>query len=329
MKIHRNMIEKIILVIITVSLFVIPHSLNLYGIHFFVILTMYATMAIAWNWIGGYAGQVSVGHAVYFGVGAYCTSLAQQKFSLNPWIGLLLGIIFALVFSLLVGLPTLRLSGRYFVISTLAIGEIFYSLVMGWGFVGGGGGIYIKKEVYNLLNMAFRHKIEYFYLIFSFFILSILVTIWLEKSKLGFYLRAIKGDDEAARALGINLRTYKQIALSMSAIMTAICGSFWANYASFVDPESVLINGISIKILLMAAIGGTGTVLGPILGALIIIPLTESSRVLFGSSGRGLDLLIYGVLIMLIAVLQPNGIMGMIRDLPNWIRNKKYSLRNH
>lgn len=326
MKLHRKFLENVILSVILVIIFLIPHFINSFGVHFFIILTMYATMAVAWNWIGGYAGQVSVGHAVYFGIGAYSTAIIQEMVKLNPWVGILSGVLVALIFSLIVGLPTLRLSGRYFVISTLAIGEIIYSLVMGWGFVGGGGGVYIRKNVFTFLSLAFKEKINYFYIIFGFFVLSVLLTIWLENSKLGFYLRAIKGDDEAARALGVDLRTFKQIALSMSAMMTAVCGAFWVNYASFVDPESAFINTISVRIVLMAAVGGTGTVLGPILGALIIIPLTESSRVLLGSSGRGFDLLIYGLLIMVIAVLQPKGIMGMIKGLPGSFKKKTKSL---
>ncbi|NLN70351.1 MAG: branched-chain amino acid ABC transporter permease [Chloroflexi bacterium] len=315
MKLPRKFTEYAILIIIIVTIFIVPHFVSSFGIHFFIILTMYAIMAIAWNWVGGYAGQVSVGHAVYFGIGAYSTAIVQEMFKLNPWFGLLTGVLVALLFSLAVGLPTLRLSGRYFVISTLAIGEIMYSLVMGWDFVGGGGGIYIKKIFYSFRSLTFTNIISYFYLIFAFFLLSTVLTIWLENSKLGFYLRAIKGDDEGARALGVDLRTNKQIALSMSAMMTAICGVFWVNYASFIDPESAFINTISVRILLMAAVGGTGTALGPVLGALIIIPLTESSRVLFGSSGRGLDLLIYGFLIMIIAVAQPRGIMGLFNRL--------------
>jgi len=284
-------------------------------VHFLVILVMYATLSTAWNWIGGYAGQVSVGHAVFFGIGAYSTALGSGMFAINPWVGTFIGMILSVIFAFLIGIPTFRSKGHYFVIATLAIGEIMFSLFMGWAAVGGGGGYFIKMKEHAFLNFQFKTKKEYLLLLIVFFVMGILITAWLQRSKIGYYLRAIKGDQDSARALGINPTKYKQIAMTMSAAMTALIGAFWANYILFIDPESVMVGSMSTRILLTTVVGGVGTIWGPIIGALIIIPLTEGTRTLLGGFGSGIDMVLYGVLIMIIAIWQPEGIMGYLKAL--------------
>lgn len=317
-------VKAAILVLVAIGLTVIPNLINPFAVHFLIILFMYATLSLAWNWLGGYAGQISVGHVIFFGVGAYSTAVGNAIFHLNPWLGTFLGILLAVAFSILIGLPTFRLKGHYFVIATLALNEIFFSVFMGWVAVGGGSGLFVPFRRASVFSFQFSNKNAYYFLILLFFIMAIGITVWLQRSKLGYYLRAIKGDSDAAMAIGIDLKLYKQIAMLMSAAMTALVGAFWANYVFFVDPESVFVGSISIKILLITVVGGVGTIAGPIIGSLIIIPLIEGTRILFGGMGTGLDSVIYGILIMAVAVWQPAGIMGFVKH----IKRKRSNMQN-
>lgn len=318
-KIHKK--TAAISSIIFIVLVAVPQLVSPFTVHSLINLLMYATLAIAWNWLGGYAGQVSVGHVMFFGLGAYGTGIMNGMFGFNPWVGTLFGILIAVVFGFLIGIPCFRLRGHYFVIATLALGEIMLSLFMGWTTVGGGSGYFIPFQKASIFNFQFGSKNGYYYVLLAFFVLGIAITVWLERSKVGYYLRAVKGDLEAARSIGIDTTRYKQIAMSMSAAMTALLGAFWANYILFIDPESVFPGSISFKILLITVVGGAGTVLGPIIGALIIIPLTEGTRMLFGGMGSGFDSILYGTLIMVMAVLQPEGIMGFVKS---YKRKKHY-----
>jgi branched-chain amino acid transport system permease protein len=310
----KKMMPLILISLSSIFLMVVPLFASSFMIHFLILLLMYTALATAWNWIGGYAGQVSVGHAVFFGLGAYSTGLANGMFHLNPWIGLFIGIVISVMFAFLIGIPTFHTRGLYFVIATLAINEIMFSLFMGWRTAGGGSGYFIPMKEASILNFQFSTKTPYFYIILIFFALSIGITLWLERSKIGYYLRAIKGDQDAAMAIGVNLKFYKQFAMTMSAAMTALIGAFWANYILFIDPGSCFSSTMSTRILLSVVVGGVGTLYGPIIGVLIIIPLTEGSRMLLGGYGSGIDSVLYGLLIMIIAALKPEGIMGFVKS---------------
>ena len=322
----KKMIPLILISLSVIFLIIVPLFTSSFMTHFLILLLMYATLATAWNWIGGYAGQISFGHAVFFGLGAYSTGLANGLFHLNPWIGLFIGIVISAIFSFLIGIPAFRSRGHYFIIATIAIGEVMFSLFMGWRVAGGGAGYYISMKEASILNFQFHSKTPYFYIVLIFFVLSIGITLWLERSKTGYYLRAIKGDPYAAMAIGINLSFYKQVAMMMSAAVTSLLGSFWANYLLFIDPESCFAGSMSVRILLIVAIGGVGTLYGPIIGVLIIIPLTEGTRMLLGGLGSGIDSVLYGLLIMIIAVLQPEGIMGIVKSYKRKIRFKQENI---
>ena len=269
--------------------------------HVMIMVFMYATLGLAWNMIGGYAGQISLGHAIFFGIGAYTSTLMLMKLSVSPWVGMVVGGIFSVVISLFIGYPCFKLAGHYFAIATIAIGEISQQWMRNWDWAGAAVGLTLPILLESLINLEFdSSKLFYYYIIFGLLILAILTTFWIDRSKLGYYFKAIKGDLEAARSLGIHVTKYKFYALALSAFFTSLCGSFYAQYILFIDPDSVFPLMLSIVICLVATLGGVGTIFGPVLGAFILIHISEFTRIYLGGGGRGTDLILYGLLIIII-----------------------------
>jgi branched-chain amino acid transport system permease protein len=288
-----------------------------YNVHFHHVLIMFmlfATLSQAWNLIGGFAGQVSFGHATFFGIGAYAALVLLKKYGLSPWAGMLIGGGLAAMVAILIGYPVFRLKGHYFAISTFAVAEIMERLFMNWDYVEGAIGLPAPVLEENLINfMWYKDKMPYFFIAFGFFVIVLILAHRIDRSKLGFYFRAVKQSPDAAEGLGIDTTRYKMIAMTLSAFLTALCGSFYAQYILYIDPPSVLSLDISIKIVLVTVLGGAGTVIGPYLGAAILIPLSEYSRILLGGTGKGVDLILFGALILVISVYQPLGLVGFFR----------------
>jgi branched-chain amino acid transport system permease protein len=280
---------------------------------------LYAMLATAWNVLAGYCGQISLGHAVFFGTGAYTSTLlaAQDWLGVwaSPWLGMALGALLAALLSQVIGYPVFRLRGHYFAIATIAVGEIVQTIAINWDTVGGARGLFVPiKRPDSLVNFQFHEsKQTYYYVALALLLLALGVSRWIVHSRTGFYFRAIREDQDAAAALGIPVAQYKQRAMAVSAALTALGGTFYAQYVFFIDPESVLPLSLSILICLMAVLGGVGTFWGPLLGAAILVPLGELMRVQFGGTGKALDLAIYGLLIMVVSVIQPGGIMALVQ----------------
>ncbi|MDD4571340.1 MAG: branched-chain amino acid ABC transporter permease [Clostridia bacterium] len=326
----NNLIKKlwqrpstIIVTLLFLFLLVVPKIVTGYYLHAVILIIMYATLGTAWNWIGGFAGQMSLGNAVYFGLGAYATACSQLWWGWNPWLGLLLGIVLSGIVAFLIGLPCFRLKGHYFAIATMAVGEIVNIIFTNWDAAGGASGLYLTIKESSLLNFQFASKVPYFYIVLVLLVLATAITIWLKNSRSGYYFRAIKEDPEAAKALGINLVNRKLMAIILSGTVSSVAGSFWINYMLFIDPPSAFLIMTSVQIALIAVMGGMGTVWGPIVGASIIIPLSEGSRMFLGGTGSGIDLVIYGLLIMLVAIYQPGGIVGAVNNYTKKRQSKK------
>ena len=285
--------------------------------HVMIMIFLYGALATAWNILAGYCGQISLGHAVYFGIGAYTSTLLVRDAALTPWLGMLAGAALAVIVSQLIGYPCFRLRGHYFAIATIGFGEIVQTSVLNWDLVGAARGLFIPiKRPDSLLNFQFHQsKAFYYYIALGLLALALGVTRWIERSRRGYYFRAIKEDQDAAASLGVQVAREKQAAMAVSAALTALGGTFWAQYVLFIDPESVFPLSLSILICLVAVLGGVGSLWGPLLGAAVLVPLSEGTRVLLGGTGKALDLLIYGALIMIIAVFQPAGMMGLMRQL--------------
>ncbi len=282
--------------------------------HLMIMVFMYATLGLAWNMIGGYAGQISLGHAIFFGIGAYTSTLMLMKLSVSPWIGMAVGGIFSVVISLLIGYPCFKLAGHYFAIATIAIGEISQQWMRNWDWAGAAVGLTLPILPESLINLEFHSsKLFYYYIILGLLVLAVGTTFGIDRSKLGYYFKAIKGDLEAARSLGIHVTKYKFYALALSAFFTSLCGSFYAQYILFIDPDSVFPLMLSIVVCLVATLGGVGTIWGPVLGSFILIPISEFTRIYLGGGGKGTDLILYGLLIIIISIYQPFGLIGLAR----------------
>jgi len=270
--------------------------------------------ASAWNLVGGYAGQVSVGHAVFFGAGAYAALAAYSHFQLPPLAGIPLGVLIAVLIAALIGMPTLRLSGHYFSMATIAVAELVRVLVSNWDWVGGAQGISGPAVPRTFLDLSFTSALPYYY-IFLAVLAAILLATWrIETSRMGFYLRAIKDSERAARSLGVAAGRYKLYAYMLSAGLTALGGSLYALMFGFVDPESGFGILISVKMLIMAALGGSGLLFGPLVGAMILVPLEEISNSLLGGKGAGLTFVVYGTIIVVIARFLPSGILAVFKS---------------
>jgi branched-chain amino acid transport system permease protein len=273
-----------------------------------------AMLAQAWNILAGYCGQISLGHAVFFGTGAYTSTALQMMAGWNPWMGLLAGVAISMVLSQLIGYPCFRLRGHYFAIATIAIGEIIQTLAINWEFIGGARGLTLPIQKDSLLAFQFHTgKFPYYYIMLALLALCLAASWRIERSRLGYYLRAIREDPEAAQSIGIPITRYKLIAMGISAAFVAAGGTFYAQYVLYLDPDSVFPLSLSILVCLIAVVGGVGTLWGPLVGAALLIPLSEFTRVQFGGTGGAVDLLIYGALLTAVAVFQPAGLVGMFR----------------
>jgi branched-chain amino acid transport system permease protein len=267
--------------------------------------------ASAWNLIGGYAGQVSVGHAVFFGAGAYAAIGVYVHYGLPPIAGIPLGALVAVAIAALIGVPTLRLSGHYFSMATIAVAELVRVLVTNWDWVGAAQGISGPAVPRTVLDLSFVSAVPYYY-IFLAVLAGVLGLTWhIERSRMGFYLRAIKDSERAARSLGVAAGRCKLYAYMLSAGLTSVAGALYAIMFGFVDPESGCGILISVKMLIMAALGGSGLLFGPLVGAMILVPLEEISNSLLGGKGAGLTFVVYGAIIVVIARFLPSGILAL------------------
>lgn len=284
--------------------------------HLLIMLMLFATLSQAWNLIGGYAGQVSFGHAAFFGIGAYGAMAPLNHWGLTPWAGMLIGALAAVLLALIIGVPVFRLRGHYFAISTFAIAEVLRELFLSWEWVDGAFGLdapVLDPGFYNF--MFYKTKLPYHYTVLLFFVVMMFLMYRVERVRMGYYFRAIKQSLNAAEALGVNTSRYKLYAMLLSAFFTAICGSFYAQYILHIEPATVLSLDISIKIVLVTVLGGAGTLWGPLLGSAILIPLSEYTRIWLGGTGMGIDLIVLGALIVAICILEPKGIVGLFGRL--------------
>jgi branched-chain amino acid transport system permease protein len=280
-----------------------------------ILMLMTAQLGVAWNILGGYAGQVSLGHAVFFGAGAYTSTMLLLKFGVSPWLGMLAGGCVSALLALAIGWPCFRLRGHYFAMATIAVAEIAQALVTNWDALGGAVGLYLPVTESGIAGFVFNtSKLPYYYIALGLLVVSLLVNWAVVRSHLGYYFRAIKDEPDAARSLGVSLRRYKLIAIALSSFLTAAGGTLYAQKELYIDPGSVLPTSLSIKISLAAILGGVGTLLGPVVGAVLLTAIDEGSRTIFGGTGRGTDLIIYGVLIIGFAVFKPGGILGLVAD---------------
>ena len=270
-----------------------------------------AISASAWNIVGGYAGQVSVGHSMFFGFGAYAPLLFYNLFGWPPMAGIPIGIAASIVLAIVIGVPTFRLTGHYFSMATIAVAELIRIFFGTWNLVGAAIGLQGPATARGWWDLTFRSEIPYYYIFLAVLALLLGLTYALERRRFGYSLHAIKSGERAARSLGVPVQLTKIRALAFSATFTSVAGSLYSLKTGFIDPESGFGILISVQMVIIAALGGAGTLYGPLVGALILIPLQTATNTWFGGGGSGLTYILYGGIIVLIARYEPGGVFEL------------------
>ena len=270
-----------------------------------------AISASAWNIVGGYAGQVSVGHSMFFGLGAYTPLLFYTLFGWSPIAGIPVGIVLSVALAVVIGMPTFRLTGHYFSMATIAVAELIRIFVGTWDFVGAAIGLQGPAVARGWWDLTFRSELPYYYIFLAVLAVVLVTTATIERRRFGFYLRAIKASERAARSLGVPVRQTKLKALALSAAFTSAAGSLYACKTGFIDPDSGFGILVSVQMVIVAALGGAGVLFGPLLGAAILIPLQTATNTWFGGGGSGLTYILYGGIIVLIARFEPGGLFEL------------------
>lgn len=310
-----------------------------YVLHIMILIFINIIVGTSWNVLGGYAGQYSVGHAAFFGVGAYTTMLLLQDRQIAPWAGIWLGGLAALVTAIVIGWICFRLRGPYFVLASIAVAEIFRVSALNLKDVTNGAeGVLVTDipplTIASTVITDWSTKIPFYFTGLLFTVLVILASWLVARSKLGYCMQAVREDQDAAHSLGINPTRYKIVALAISAVFTSFAGSLYGVYVGFIDPSTVLALDLSVQIVMIGIIGGIGTIFGPMIGAALLIPLSEALRsnaitdalmkagIVSEQSRTGAFLkenlahahvLIYGILVVVVILYMPEGIVGFFR----------------
>jgi branched-chain amino acid transport system permease protein len=297
-----------------VLLVVAPPLLPPYFLEILISVLLFGYLGAAWNILGGYAGQFSFGHAAFFGIGAYTSTLLFLRLGVSPWLGMLAGGVLAAAFGLAAGYLSFRygLRGPYFSLVTLAFAEMLRVVAVNTRAVGSSLGLVIPSRDAAPWHFVFGGKLPYYYVILAMALAALWVTRRVERSKLGYSLQAIRENEEAAEAAGVDALGMKLRAMAISSFMTALGGTFYAQYFAYIDPAITFGPSVSIQGLLQAIVGGAGTVLGPVLGAFVLTPVSELSRAVM--RGRaGVDVMVYGLILILVISFLPQGLMGWAR----------------
>jgi branched-chain amino acid transport system permease protein len=293
-------------------------------LNFLVFALLIALVGQGWNLLGGYGGQYSFGHAAFFGTGAYVTAILQVRYGLNAWLGFALGIGAAAAVGAAIGALTFRagLRGSYFALVTLAFAEVLRILASVAPITGAGVGTLIKLDL-RWQAFQFQSRVPFYFIVLALVALSLVLMRALERSRFGAWLVAIRENEDAARALGIDITAMKIAAMTLSAAIAGAGGCFYAQYYLFIDAGIAYGPWISIEALLAPIVGGVGTVFGPLLGALVVKTLGEVTKLIAGDA-PGLDLVIYGSLLVLVVALAPRGIVGLVSDARRWLRRVRW-----
>jgi branched-chain amino acid transport system permease protein len=297
------MMQRIVLVLVLVFLLALPifagsevvtHLMpaGLSGsalLNVFLLIFLFGYLAQSWNILGGFAGQLSLGHAAFFGIGAYTSTLLYTEFGVSPWLGMPLGMLVAGAFGLAIGFVSFhyRLAGPFFTLASIAFAELIRLTALHLKFTGGSMGILIPLQGDSFWQFQFTGKAPYYYIALAMLIAVTALVWWMSRSRIGHYLHAIRQDEDAAEAIGIDTRRYKLIAATLSAALTGAGGTLYAQYTQYIVPDDVFAVGMSVEIILRAIIGGSATVFGPVVGSFILTPVAEATRVLFSGGGSG------------------------------------------
>lgn len=301
-------------------------------LHILILLYLYAYLTTSWNLVGGFAGVLPLGHAAFVGIGAYTSTILFLQYGISPWIGMIVGGIIAAVVGVLIGFPTFKLRGAYFALATIAFGEAIRVMLENIDYIGpfninGPRGLQIPPLDTGLANLMFTSKVPYYYIILVMLAAVLFFTWAISRRKLGYFLNAGGEEPEAAMALGVNVAKCKLIAMAFSSFLTALAGTFWAQLTLFIHPKSVMSLDLSFEIAFIALIGGRGSIAGPVLGALLLRPVGDFSRIYFGDKLPGLHLIIFGIVLILVMIFQPRGLQEPLTRAYNKLLDR-FSSRN-
>jgi branched-chain amino acid transport system permease protein len=320
---HR---PNILVLIVAAAVFlIVPVCLDDYLISVLILIFLYVYLGTCWNLIGGYAGQFSFGHAAFYGIGGYTSSMLFVYWGISPWIGMFAGGVLTGLFSLGTGFLSFRygLRGPFFALVTLAYAEMLRVISNSLEITGAAVGLFLPLRGNAPLAFQFQGKLPYYYVIFLMSTGVLLLTRLLERSKSGYYLRALRVNEDSAEAAGVNVFRYKLLALTLSGFLTALGGTFYAQYFLFIDPIIMFGVGASIDILIRPVIGGIGTLWGPVVGAFLLGPLSEMSRGLLRGH-PGIDVMLYGAVLIAVLIFMPSGVMGWLNK--QW-KKRQYLIR--
>ena len=309
---RRGFLSVVEIVVLACCVLAAVTARNRYAVDIMIRTYLWAGLALAWNLAGGYAGLISFGHAAFFGVGAYTSTILLLNYGVSPWIGMFLGALLAAFAGALLTIVCARLRGPFFILSTLAAGEVTRIAALNMRSVTGGSEGLEISPILGTVDMVFKTQWPNLVIVLSYMILLFALSVWIEQSRYGYYLFATRDDEEGASAIGINPRRMRIWAMSLSAGLSAIGGTLFAQYFLYLDPTHIISPDISFQFALICAVGGLGTASGPVFGALLILPVSELLRGLLSQSASGLYLVVYGAVVIVVMLYFPSGISGAI-----------------
>lgn len=309
---RRNLIA---LVLFLAAIFLVPVAIgDQFVYHVFITICLFAGLSTAWNIVGGFAGQLSLGHAIFYGIGAYA-GIILMNMGISPWIGMFAGAAVAVVAAIVISYPCFRLKGPFFALATIAFLEVFRVLALHFsGLTGGATGLMIPLKL-GWEWMVFRERLPALVIVYGMMLVSLAAAWWIRSHRLGFYLVATRERESAAQAAGVSTVKVRLIAVSVSAALCAMFGTFHAMYLTFIEPAAMFSLTTSIQIAMFALIGGIGTVFGPLIGAVFLVPVSELARGWLGAHALGLHGFVYGIVLVLVVLFMPNGLMGAMKRI--------------
>jgi len=309
---RRGVVSMIEIAVLAVCVAAALFVRNRYATDIMIRTFLWAGLALAWNIAGGYAGLISFGHAAFFGIGAYTSTILLLSYGVPPWIGMLAGALLAAAAGALLAGVCARLRGPFFILSTLAAGEVTRIAALNWrSLTGGAEGLEISP-VADPINMVFAGQWPNLLIVLAYMLALYALSAWIEQSRYGYYLFASRDDEDGAAAIGVNPRMMRIAAMALSGGLTAIGGTLFVQYFLYLDPTHIISPDISFEFALIGAVGGLGTASGPVFGALLILPISELLRGWLSQSAAGLYLVVYGAVVIAVVLYFPSGISGAI-----------------
>ena len=286
-----------------------------FAVDIFIRILLFSFIGVAWNLIGGYAKQLSLGHAAFFGLGAYTSTIMQVDFGISPWIGMVAGGVVAMLASLPIGWLCFRLRGPYFTIATIATAQALMLIFLKFrDLAWGAEGTTIPNLGSSPLMMQFESKASYYYVVLGLLALGLAITWRIERSWMGYYLVAIGENEDAAEAIGVNAPRIKRDIFMISSFLTGLAGTFYVQYIYFIDPATAFNFSISIEAALVSIVGGIGTLWGPVMGTVLLETTSALLQSWLGSSTGGIQLTVYALILMAVILWRPTGLIGLVTE---------------